>query len=174
MITDKMAQALNQQINAELYSAYLYLAMASWATTRGMRGASNWFFIQSREEMTHVWRFYNYVNSQGRQVILEAVAAPPADFESLAKAFDQTLAHEQTVTAMINGLMTTAREQNDNATAIFLQWYVNEQVEEEANVSEIIDQLKLAGPEGGGLLLIDRELGTRVFQMPADLAAAAV
>jgi ferritin len=173
MITDKMAQALNEQINAELYSAYLYLAMASWASTQGMRGASNWFFIQSREEMTHVWRFYDYINSQGCQVILDAVEKPPAAFTSLAHAFDETLAHEKMVTGRINDLVGTAREENDNATAIFLQWYVTEQVEEEESVGEIIDQLKLAGNEGGGLLMIDRELGARVFNMPTDLAAKA-
>ncbi|MDP6490133.1 MAG: ferritin [Kiritimatiellia bacterium] len=173
MVTDKMAQALNEQINAELYSAYLYLAMASWAGTQGMRGASSWFFVQAREEMTHVWRFYDYISSQGRQVILDAVEKPPADFETMMKAFEETLAHEQKVTGLINDLVATARTENDNATAIFLQWYVTEQVEEEESVGEIIDQLKLAGDEGGGLLMIDRELGTRVFSMPADLAAGA-
>ncbi len=173
MITDKMAKALNDQINAELYSAYLYLAMASWAGTQGMRGASSWFFVQAREEMTHVWRFYDYVNSQGRQVILDAVEKPPVDFETMMKAFEETLAHEQKVTGLINDLVATARAENDNATAIFLQWYVTEQVEEEESVGEIIDQLKLAGDQGGGLLMIDRELGARAFNMPADLAANA-
>ncbi|NQU39634.1 MAG: ferritin [Lentisphaerae bacterium] len=172
MITDKMTQALNKQMNAELYSAYLYLAMASWASTQGLRGASNWFFVQSREEMTHVWRFYNYVSSQGSQVILDTVAKPPADFETIAKAFAETLVHEQAVTAIINALIGIAHEENDNATAIFLQWYVNEQVEEEESVGEIIDQINLAGPVGGGMLLIDRELGTRVFKMPVGLVAA--
>ncbi len=173
MITDKMAQALNEQINAELYSAYLYLAMASWAGTQGMRGSSNWFFIQAREEMTHAWRFYNYLSSQGRQVILDAIEKPAADFESLPHAFDETLAHEKLVTGLINKLVATARAEKDNATEIFLQWFVSEQVEEEESVGEIIDQLKLAGDNGGGLLLIDRELGTRAFNMPADLAAKA-
>ncbi|MBT3295225.1 MAG: ferritin [Verrucomicrobia bacterium] len=173
MITDKMTEALNKQINAELYSAYLYLAMASYAGTQGMRGASSWFFVQAQEEMTHVWRFYDYVSSQGRQVILEAIEKPPADFDSLAQALDDTLAHEQQVTGLINALVATAREENDNATAIFLQWYVTEQVEEEESVGEIIDQLKLAGSHGSGLLMIDRELGTRAFNMPADLVAKA-
>jgi ferritin len=166
-----MAKELNDQINAELYSAYLYLAMASWAGTQGMRGTSHWFFVQAQEEMTHVWRFYDYVGSQGAQVILEAVEKPPAEFESLAQAFDETLAHEKLVTARINDLVATAREENDNATAIFLQWYVTEQVEEEESVGEIIDQLKLAGDQGGGLLMIDRELGARAFNMPTDLSA---
>jgi len=173
MITDKMAQELNNQVNAELYSAYLYLAMASWAGTQGMRGVSNWFFVQAREEMTHVWRFYDYIGSQGCQVILDAVDKPPAEFKSLAHAFDETLAHEKMVTGRINDLVATAREENDNATAIFLQWYVTEQVEEEESVGEIIDQLKLAGDQGGGLLMIDRELGARAFNMPADLGANA-
>jgi ferritin len=173
MITEKMATALNEQVNAELYSAYLYLSMASWAGTQGMRGTANWFFIQAQEEMTHVWRFYNYISSQGHQVILDTVAKPPAEFTSLAHAFDETLAHERMVTGRINDLVATAREENDNATAIFLQWYVTEQVEEEESVGEIIDQLKLAGDAGSGLLMIDRELGARVFAMPADLAAQA-
>ncbi len=173
MINETMAKALNDQVNAELYSAYLYLAMASWAGTQGMRGTSSWFFVQAQEEMTHVWRFYNYISSQGHQVILDAVEKPPADFESLTHVFDETLAHEQMVTARINDLVATARDENDNATAVFLQWYVTEQVEEEESVSEIIDQLKLAGNEGGGLLMIDRELGARAFNMPADFAANA-
>ncbi|MBL7077027.1 MAG: ferritin [Kiritimatiellae bacterium] len=170
MITEKMAKALNDQINAELYSAYLYLAMASWAGTQGMRGASNWFFIQAREEMTHVWRFYDYVSSQGHQVILDAIAKPPSEFKSLGHAFDETLAHEKMVTGLINDLVATARSENDNATAIFLHWYVTEQVEEEESVAEIIDQLKLAGDVGSGLLMVDKDLGARPFNMPADLA----
>ncbi len=173
MITDKMATALNGQINAELYSAYLYLAMASYASVQGMRGAASWFFIQVQEEMTHVWRLYNYVSSQGNQVILDAVEKPPSDFESMSKAFDETLAHEQKVTGLINALVATAREENDNATEIFLQWFVSEQVEEEESVTEIIDQLKLAGGQGGGLLLIDKDLAGRAFAMPVDLAAGA-
>lgn len=173
MITDKMTQALNAQINAELYSAYLYLSMSSWAGKQGMRGASKWFFVQAQEEMTHTWRLYNYVGSQGQQVVLDAIEKPPADFDSLAHALDETLAHEQKVTALINGLVKTAREENDNATEIFLQWFVSEQVEEEESVGEIIDALKLAGGSGGGLLMMDRELGTRAFAMPPDLAAKA-
>ncbi len=171
MITDRMAKALNDQINAELYSAYLYLAMASWAGTQGMRGTSRWFFIQAREEMTHVWRFYDYVGSQGQQVILDTIEKPPEQFESITHVFDETLAHEQKVTGLINDLVAIAREEKDNATEIFLQWFVSEQVEEEESVSEIIDQVKLIGGNGGGLLLIDRELGARAFTMPADLAA---
>ena len=167
MLSKKMLNSINHQINRELYSAYLYLSMASYAVDAGLNGAANWFEVQAKEEMTHAQKFYNYVNQQGGRVILEAIEAPPKDFKSILKPFEETLKHEKVVTGLINDLVKIAKEENDNATEIFLQWFVTEQVEEEASAAEIIQKLKLVGTEGGGLFMVDNELGQRVFTPPA-------
>ncbi len=166
MITDKMAAALNKQINAEWYSAYLYQSMSAYATAQGLSGAANWLSCQAKEEMTHGMKIYDYLNSVGARVVLTAIDQPPTDFESVRDVFEQTLAHEKKVTALINGLANLARDERDHATEIFLQWFVTEQVEEEENANDILSHLKLAGSEGGGLFMIDKELGTRVFTPP--------
>ena len=171
MISDKMTEAVNKQINAELYSAYLYLSMSSYMSANGIKGAAQWFFAQAQEEMTHAWRLYGYVNSQGKHVELMAIDQPPTQFESLTHAMEETLTHEKKVTGLINDLANLAREEKDHASEIFLQWFVSEQVEEEESVNEVLDQLKLMGDYGGGLFMIDKELGARTFVMPADLAA---
>ena len=163
MISDKMAAELNKQINAELYSAYLYASMSGYAADEGLNGISTWFSAQAQEEVSHAQKFYAYMNSQGKRVILEAIDKPPADFDGATGLFEGALEHEQKVTALINGLVDTARDDKDHATEIFLQWFVTEQVEEEENVNEILGKLKLAGDKGGGLFMIDRELGTRTF-----------
>ena len=174
MISKKMTDALNKQINAEIYSAYLYMAMSSWATHGGMSGSSKWFFCQAQEEMTHALRLYNYVTSQGQRGIMDTIEQPKGEFESMLNVFEETLAHEQLVTSMINNLADLASEEKDHATAIMLQWFVSEQVEEEESAKEVIDKLKLGGHDGSGLYLIDKELGARVFTMPADLAGEMV
>ncbi len=166
MITEKMAKALNEQINAELFSSYLYLSMSSYAAHIGLPGIANWFYIQAQEELTHVQRFYAYINSQGQRVILGAIEKPKSDFDSALSMFEETLQHEQLVTGLVNNLVNLAREERDYATEIFLQWFVSEQVEEEENGSDIIAKLKLAGDQGGGLFMIDKELGARVFIPP--------
>ena len=166
MISAKMTQALNNQINAELFSSYLYLSMSSYAAHVGLPGSANWFYIQAQEELTHVQRFYDYINSQGQRVILEAIEKPNSDFESALTMFEATLQHEQHVTGLINKLVDVAIEERDHATEIFLQWFVSEQVEEEQNASDIIAKLKLAGDQGGGLFMIDKELAGRVFVPP--------
>ena len=167
MITDKMAEALNKQINAELFSSYLYLSMSSYAAHIGLPGSANWFYIQAQEELTHVQRFYAYINSQGQQVILDEIAKPENTFDSPLSMFEKTLEHEQVVTGLVNDLVNIARDERDHATEIFLQWFVTEQVEEEENASDIIAKLKLAGDQGGGLFMVDKELGTRVYTPPA-------
>jgi ferritin len=166
MLSEKMVKTLNYQINRELYSAYLYMSMAAYAAESGLSGAANWFEVQTKEEMTHAQKIYNYVNQHGARVILDAIEAPPKDFKSIRAAFELTLEHEKIVTGLIRALVKTAKEENDTATEIFLQWFVTEQVEEEASASEILQRLKLVGDEGGGLFMIDRELGTRTFAPP--------
>jgi len=166
MISETMAEALNKQVNAEWYSAYLYQSMSAYATAEGLNGAANWLSCQAKEEMMHGMKIYDYLNSVGARVVLTAIDQPPTDFESVRDIFEQTLAHEQKVTALINGLANLARDERDHATEIFLQWFVTEQIEEEENANDILSNLKLAGNEGGGLFMIDKELATRVFTPP--------
>jgi ferritin len=159
-----MVKSLNEQINKEIYSAYLYLSMSSYCTFKGWDGFANWFMVQYQEEMTHAMKIYNYVNDQGGRVELMKIEKPPSEFGSPLEMFEKTLEHEKFVTQCINDLVDLADEENDHPTEIFLQWYVTEQVEEEANDNEIISKLKLVGEEGNGLFMIDKELGTRVFK----------
>ncbi len=167
MLTDKMTEALNKQINAELYSAYLYMAMAAQASYSGFPGVANWFSVQVKEELSHVEKIYNYVNSHGRHVILEAIEQPRIEYDSPLEMFETTLKHEQLVTSLINKLVDVAIEEKDHATQIFLQWFVSEQVEEEENDRNIIDHLKMVGSEGHGMFMLDKELGARVFNPPS-------
>ena len=166
MLSKNILSELNRQINAEFYSAYLYLSMESWSNTQGLKGFANWFHVQYQEELFHAEKQYKYILDQGAQVILSAIAQPPHNFESAINVFEQTLTHEQSVTASINQILTAARAESDHATEIMLQWFITEQIEEEANVNDILQQLKLIGGEGSGLFMIDRQLATRVFVPP--------
>ena len=171
MLTEKLSLALNNQLNNELYSAYLYLSMSSYAGSIGLKGSANWFMVQYQEEMVHAMKFYNYINSRGEHVGLQAIDAPPAEFKNLLDMFEQTLKHELTITASINELADLASAEKDHATAIFLQWFVTEQVEEEENDRDIIGKLKLIGDNGQGLLMLDNELAARVFVPPPTATA---
>ncbi|MBA4386527.1 MAG: ferritin [Verrucomicrobia bacterium] len=173
MASKKIVDALNSQINAESYSAYLYLAMSAWASVAGLKGAANWYFVQAQEEMTHAWRFYLYIQKLGQAVELQAIKQPPVEFKSLKHAFEETLKHEKYITSRINDLVNLARGEKDHATEVFLQWFVNEQVEEEENDMDILAKLKLAGSEGSGLFMVDAELAARMFVMPPDLPGGA-
>jgi len=162
-----MTEALNKQINNEIYSAYLYLSMSAHSTFIRLKGFANWFMVQYQEEMVHAMKIYDYINAQGGQVELMAVAQPPTEFGSPLEMFEKTLEHEKFVTKCINDLVDLAIEEKDHASNIFLQWFVTEQIEEEANDNEIISKLKLVGKEGNGLFMIDKELAARVFAPPA-------
>ena len=166
MLSDKMVEALNTQMNRELYSAYLYMSMSAHSTYVGLKGFANWFMVQYQEEMTHAMKFYDYINDQGGKVKLIEIAEPLKDFESPLDMFEKTLKHEQFVTKCINELVDLAIEEKDHATNIFLQWYVTEQIEEEGNDNDIISKLKLIGDDGNGLLTLDKELMARVFVPP--------
>lgn len=166
MLSKSMTNALNEQINKELFSAYLYLAMSAHAADAGMPGVANWFYVQTQEELSHVQRFYDYLLRQGERVELDAIAKPDKTFDSALDMFTKGLEHERFITKSINELVDLALENRDHATEVFLQWFVNEQVEEEENANNIIDQLKLAGEGGSGLFMIDRELATRTFAPP--------
>lgn len=166
MISDKMNQALNDQFNAELYSAYLYLSMAAYFEDANLPGFANWMKVQVEEEQFHASKFYSYINERGGKVVLAQIDAPPADWKSTLSVFETTLAHEQKVTGLINDLVFLARDERDNAAEIFLQWFVHEQVEEEDNVGTLLGQLKLVKDNPHALFMIDRELAQRVFTPP--------
>lgn len=163
MITEKMQKAIEEQINAELWSAYLYLSMSAYFERQNLQGFANWMKIQWQEEITHAIKFFDYVHERGGQIFLKPIAGVQTDWKNPADIFTETLKHEQHVTALINNLVNIAIEEKDHATNNMLQWYVAEQVEEEANAEQILVQLKLIGDNGYGLLMLDRELATRVF-----------
>jgi ferritin len=170
MITAEMASALNEQINKEMYSAYLYMSMSAYSNKIGLKGFANWFMVQYHEEMFHAMKIYEYVQRQGEDVKLESLATPPDTFESPLDMFTQTLAHEQYITQSINDLMDLAVTIKDHGTQIFLEWYVTEQIEEEENDNDILLQLNLVGDNPHGLLMLDRELAARITTVPTDFS----
>ncbi|MGL4208687.1 MAG: ferritin, partial [Candidatus Adiutrix sp.] len=137
MLSKKVLAALNAQITAELYSSYFYMSMNAWLKTEGHMGAAHWMGLQVREEIYHAEKFYNYILDRGGEIKLGAIEAPPAKWKSPLEIFEKAYAHEQTVTSLINALMTLAKTEGDHATEIFLQWFVTEQIEEEASTLEI-------------------------------------
>lgn len=161
MLSKKMLDALNDQINAELYSAYLYLSMSAWSESCNLKGFAKWFKVQWQEEVQHAMKFFDYIGDRRGQAQLKAIDNPPASWASPLAAFEATLEHEQSVTARIGKLVELAQADKDFATQNFLQWFVNEQVEEEAAADEIVQQLKMIGPSTGSLFYIDRHLGKR-------------
>jgi len=167
MLSDKIEKALNKQINAEIYSSYLYLSMCAYFDSVNLTGLAKWMHTQVQEELFHAMKFFDYVNERGGRVILKEIDKPKTDWDSPLDAFKDAFKHEQKVTKMINELVDLAISEQDHATNNFLQWFVEEQVEEEASVDEVVQKLKLIGTEGGGLFMLDRELGMRTFTMPA-------
>ena len=163
MLSEKIQNAINSQINAELYSSYLYVAMAMYFESIDMSGAAKWMNAQAQEELVHADKFMHYVNERGGRVLLDAIEKPPGEWKSILDAFETALAHERKVSALINDLVTLASEEKDHMTDNFLQWYVAEQVEEEVSAGEVVRKLKLIGDSGGGRFMIDNELGQRVF-----------
>lgn len=161
MPSKKMEKALNKQLNAELYSAYIYAAMGAYFESKSLEGFAHWMNMQCQEEVVHAQKFYKYINDANGRVILDAIAKPPVDFPSALKVFEETLKHEKYVTSLIHKLVDLARSESDHATESFLQWFVNEQVEEEATANRILDQLKLVGDGPQGLFMLDREMVQR-------------
>ena len=166
MLKQKLTQALSDQVNAEYYSAYIYLSMSAAADGMGLKGFANWLFAQAQEEMAHGTNIYEYILERGATPTFEAIDKPPTSFASINEIFDIALAHEQEVTKSINDIATLAMLEHDHACYQFMMWYVNEQVEEEASATEVLDKLKLIGDNKGLLLSIDKELATRVFVNP--------
>ena len=168
MISKKMQDALNEQINAELCSAYLYLSMDAYFQSTNLVGFANWMRVQTQEEMAHATKMYDYVNERGGKVTLKQIAGPPTEWESPLAIFEAVYEHEQKVTALINNLVDMAIAEKDHAANTFLQWFVSEQVEEESSADLMVQKLKLMKDAPGGLYMLDNELSQRVFTPPAS------
>lgn len=161
MIGEKVQDAFNEQINAELYSAYLYLSMAAQLEAMNLRGFANWMRQQAREEIAHAMKFFAHVNERGGRVTLTRIDAPLKEWPSPLAIFQDAYRHEQKVTGLIDKLVTLAAAEGDNAGGIFLQWFVSEQVEEEASVDEVVQKLKAIKDSANGLLMLDQALAKR-------------
>ncbi|HCX72126.1 MAG TPA: ferritin [Candidatus Cloacimonas sp.] len=168
MISEKLQDAINEQINRELYSGYLYLSMAAYFDSMNLPGFASFMKVQLEEERFHTMKFYDFVNERGGRVVLKKIAQPPVDFDSPVEVFELSLKHEQSVTKMINELMDLAIAENDHAAKSFLNWYVDEQVEEENTMNGIVNKLKMVGGKGHGMLMMDNELATRTFTPPNE------
>ena len=166
MISNKMLETINEQINAETYSAYLYLSMSAYFDDNDLPGFASWMRAQAQEELFHAMKFYHFVYERAGKVVLSPIGGPPLGWASPLAAFEAVLEHEKLVTSLINNLVSLARDEKDFASDNFLQWYVSEQVEEESTADAIIKKLKMIGDDGTGLMMIDQELGQRVFVMP--------
>jgi len=169
MMDEKMVKAINDQMNAELYSSYLYFSMAAYFDSIGLKGGSSWMRVQAMEEQAHTKKFYDFLTARGGRVVLSEIKAPPAEWETPLAVFEHVLEHEQLVTGLINNLMDLSIELKDHATNSFLRWYVDEQVEEEESAEEVLQTLKLNAENPGGLFMIDKELAARVFVPPTGV-----
>ncbi|GAB4563238.1 MAG: ferritin [Anaerolineae bacterium] len=161
MLSERLQKAMNDQVKNELYSAYLYLSMATYFHAENLPGMAHWMEAQAQEEVEHAMKFYGYLYDRNARVVLQAIEQPPSDFGSPLGAFKQALEHEQKVTAMINNLYAMAVEDKDYASQSFLQWFIDEQVEEEKSATDIIAQLEMIGDNKVGLIMLDRQLAQR-------------
>lgn len=161
MLSEKILKALNRQMNAESASAYLYMRMAAWLDARNLRGCAAWMKAQAHEEFRHAMKFYDFINERGGQAVLAAIEAPPAEWNSPQAVFEGVRDHERKVTRGINELVDLAAAERDHATSAFLQWFVTEQVEEEASAEDLVHKIGMVGQHPHGLYMLDRELGKR-------------
>ncbi len=161
MLSKTMQKALNQQINDELYSSYLYLSMSTYFQAVNLPGFAHWMMVQSKEEYDHAIKIYGYIHNRNGRVMLDVIEKPPAEFRKPLDVMKQVLEHEQNVTGSINKLYDMAAKEKDYPTQVMLQWFINEQVEEEKTASDIIEQLKMVGDAMAGLVILDRQLGSR-------------
>ncbi len=161
MLSDKMLEELNNQINAELYSSYMYVSMSAYCESIDMGGFATWLRMQAQEEVEHAAKIFGYVVERGGRVLLQPIEGPPTEWDSPLAVFEATYEHERKVTAMIDSLVDLAAEEKDHATSAFLQWFVTEQVEEEASADAIVKKLQMVSDAPGGLFMLNRELGQR-------------
>ncbi|MEO6694960.1 MAG: ferritin [Ignavibacteria bacterium] len=164
MLTKKLQDALNEQINKEFFAEYLYLSMSAYLESIEMEGFANYFNVQAQEEHFHAMKMFNFVHDKGGRVILKSLKEPKSEFSSVMNVIEESLEHEKFVTKSINELMDTAIKENDHSVKSFMEWYVDEQVEEEATISKLLAKLRLINGEGFGLLTIDAQMGTRKYQ----------
>ena len=169
MLSEKMRDALNGQINHEFFSSYFYLAMSNWCEGKGLRGFGKWLRIQAQEEMSHAMIIYRYMGERDAAISLEAIEKPAQEFESLMGLVQSALKHEQGVTQRFHAITALAQEEQDFATVSFTRFFIDEQVEEEASFRDLIDQLKLVGNHGHAVFVLDREFGQRQFVLPTSL-----
>ena len=167
MMDQKVSELLNDQINKELYSAYLYLDMANFYAAKGLDGFANWYEIQAKEEQDHAMLIYKYLHNNSQTVTLGAIAKPDKEFKTLADPLNAAYEHEQYVTSLINAIYAAAQAVNDYRTVQFLDWFVKEQGEEEKNSSDLITKLELFGSDPTGLYMLNSELGGRVYSAPS-------
>jgi ferritin len=172
MISKKIEGAFNKQINAETFSAYLYWSMSAALEGMNLPGFATWMRAQAQEEMLHASKFFDYIIERGGTVTLTAIETPKTKWDDALAIFQDAYGHEQKVTSLINGLVDQAMEERDHASNMFLQWFVTEQVEEEASADEVVQKLKLAGDAQGAMFMLDKEMGARVFTPPASEGGA--
>ncbi|PKP45334.1 MAG: ferritin [Bacteroidetes bacterium HGW-Bacteroidetes-11] len=171
MISKKVEEAINEQIKKEEHSSRIYMAMASWCETNGYRGAADFLYKQSDEERMHMLKFIKFLNDRGGYSVLDSLEVPVSQYKSLREVFDHVLSHEEFVTASINQVYEVSLNEKDYTTGNFLQWYINEQIEEESTVHGILDQMKLLGDDKAGLFHIDKELGAMAAAKVIDVLA---
>lgn len=160
-INQKMQDAINAQITYELYASHLYLSMVAYFEVENLSGFAHWMRMQSKEEHSHAMRLFDFLNERGGRVVLQAINQPPIEFSSARDVFEQTLAHEQKVTRLIHELYQLALDEKDYPTQVMLHWFIEEQVEEEQNTSQVLEMLKMAGDQPWHVLMIDRQLASR-------------
>jgi ferritin len=167
MLSEQMQKSLNEQVNAELFSSYLYLSMTAYFKSLNLDGFANWMYVQAQEELVHAMKFYDFINRRGGRAILDKVEAPKKEWTSPLNVFEEAFEHEKMITGRIHHLVDISLQERDHATNTFLQWFVTEQVEEEENADGVVRKLKLVGNAEGGLFMIDIELAKRVFTAPS-------
>lgn len=172
MINPKVSEVLIDQINKEFFSAYLYLSMSAYFSNIGLLGFANWMRVQAQEEQAHAMLMYDFVINRGEKVALKPIEAPPIEWKNPLHVMEEVLVHEEYVTNLINNIIFVAEENKDRATMSYFNWFVDEQVEEEANAQDIIAKLKLIGDDKSALYLLDKDLSTRVFNPPVIKASA--
>jgi ferritin len=172
MLSQQLQDAINEQINAELWSAYLYLSMSMDAEAKGLTGVANWFYVQFKEENDHARIFMNYLNSRDVKVVLKPIAGVPTEWNGVLDMFRQTLEHERKVTAMINNLAAIAKGDNDFASVNRLVWFIDEQVEEESNARQLIANAEAVEDNKYGMYMLDKDLATRTYTVAAPLSTA--
>lgn len=166
MINENVGKVLNDQVNKELYSSYLYLSMSAYFSNIGLLGFANWTRVQAQEELAHATLIYDFLISRGEKISLMAINTPPSDWSSPLNVMEEILKHEEFVTGLINNIISVAEKEKDRATMSYMNWFVDEQVEEESNAQDIIAKLKLIGDDKSALYLLDKDLSTRVFVQP--------